>query len=354
MTATQRTIARVRRRLTVRYALGVLGYATLAAAVAAVAVLLTMQWSDRHGPAWAYALPFGAAVAITLGLAMTRRWETGRIASLIDERLRLKDTLGTSLYVTELEQDERTEQVAAEAERRSAGASGPDLRAAFPVLPQRGGRRRAWAAAAGVMLVFTALAFDPLGLRGRDAARAAEQEAAKQRAAAVTEALVEAADEVRAINEPRQRDDGEGGEAGEALDPAELDERLDAILARRDLTNPEDRRAAEAEVSDLQERFAKRVEREREKQDRLQNAMSPLDAGERGPADDFAKALRRGDFEEARRELSGLAKDAADGDLSEAEQERLTEQLESLSEQLAEQAAAQEQSVEREREEVQG
>ena len=132
MTATQRTIARVQRRLTLRFALGVLGYATLAAAVAALAVLLAMQWNDRHWPAWAYALPFGGAVLITLGLAMTRRWEAGRIASLIDERLSLKDTLGTSLYVADLEPDGRTAQVAAEAERRAAGTAGPDLRAAFP------------------------------------------------------------------------------------------------------------------------------------------------------------------------------------------------------------------------------
>ena len=350
MTATQRTITRVRRRLTLRFALGVLGYAMLAAAVVAVAVLVAMQWSDRHWPAWAYTLPFGGAVLVTAVLALTRRWGTLRVAQLADERLHLKDTLGTSLYVAELEADERTAHVAGEAERRAAGASRADLRAAFPLLPRRGGR--AWAAAVGVMLVFTVLAFDPFGLRDRVEAGAAERDLVEQRAAAVAEALVEAAEEARAINEPQERDDGEGGEAGEALDPADLDERLDAILTRRDLTNPENRRAAEAEVSDLQERFAERVERERQKQDRLENAMSPLDPGERGPADDFTKALRRGDFEEARRELAGLAKDAADGELGEGEKQRLTEQLESLSDQLEEQAAAQERSVERDREEL--
>ena len=350
MTATQRTIARTRRRLAVRYGLGVLGYAVLAAAVAAVAALLTMQWSDRHWPAWAYAVPFGGAVLVTVALAVARRWETGRVASLIDERLGLKDTLGTSLYVADLEPDERTRQVAAEAERRAAGTDRADLRAAFPLMPRQGGR--AWAAAAGLMLIFTGLAFDPLGLRDRGEAEAAERQASERRAAAVTEALVEAADEARRIEEPKDPDEREGGEAGEALDPAELDERLDAILARRDLTNPEDRRAAEAEVSDLQERFAEQVERERRKQDRLQNAMSPLDPGERGPADEFARALRRGDFDEARRELAGLAQDAADGELSEGEEQRLAEQLETLSDQLAEQAAAQEQSADRERDEL--
>ncbi len=121
------------------------------------------------------------------------------------------------------------------------------------------------------------------------------------------------------------------------------------MLARRDLTNPEDRRKTQAEVSSIQERFEQKTRQQQERVDALQNMLSPLDAGERGPADRFTAALRRADFQAAQQEIARLSDQLKNGDLTEDQKQRLGEQLASLSEQLQdmadEQAEQQQQSL---------
>src|SRR5690606_9526938 len=80
-----------------------------------------------------------------------------------------------------------------------------------------------------------------------------------------------------------------------------------ASLTQRDLMNPEYRQKAAAKMSAVEEKLASAEQQKAKEFESLQNALSRLDAGEPGPADRFADALRRGDFEAAKAALQSLA-----------------------------------------------
>ncbi|MBB6430319.1 hypothetical protein [Algisphaera agarilytica] len=334
MTATQRTIGRARRRLVGQTTLRALGWSLLlASAVAAAAVVATQSFGVRL-EWWAYATLGGVALLVAILVGVMRRPEPDAVAVLVDDRLNLKDKLGTSLYAVTLDDNELTRQVIDDAERAAASAN---VGEAFPVRPTK-----VWAWALGGAAVVALLTLDPLGLYDSALQRA---EAAKVQAAEAQELeellaqAKEEAEKLAAEDEPEAQD-----EDAAAMDPAELEEQLEALLTQKDLSNPEDQREAAAEVSDLQEKFEEAVAQQQAAVEALQNTMSQIDPGETGPADRFADALRRGDFSQAQEELAKLADELQAGDLSESQQEALAEQMSQLSEQL-EQLAEQQQDM---------
>ena len=127
----------------------------------------------------------------------------------------------------------------------------------------------------------------------------------------------------------------------EAMDPEALSERLTAMLSQRDLTNPEDRQAAAAEVSDLHDLAEEQAQAREKEVQTLENLMSGVDAGEPGPATEFGNAMRRSDFEQARQELTKMSDALENGSLSDAQQQQMAEQLSAMGEQLAQRAEAQ-------------
>ncbi|MEM9881731.1 MAG: hypothetical protein AAF800_02290 [Planctomycetota bacterium] len=337
MTATQRTIGRARRRLTGHAALRGLGWAWLVVAALVAIAASTLHYLGLAAPWWAYAAAAGAALLVTGLVAWACRPDAEQVAVLIDKRLELKDRLGTSLYAAKLDDSELTRQVIDDAEQAAGTAA---VGRAFPVRPTK-----VWVATLTVAAIAAVLAFDPLGLQLMAAERAEAKRLAAQQAEELEEALAQAQAEAERLAE--ESGDAEQNNADpDAMDPAELSDRLEAMLTQRDLSNPEDQREAAAEISDLQERFEQSVEQQRAEVEALQNAMSQLDAGETGPADDFADALRRGDFAEAQQQLAELAAAMQDGDLSESQQDQLAQQMQQLSDQLDALAEQQQQLAE--------
>jgi len=332
MTATQRILGRARRRLTGQLTLRALGWSLLiASAFAAAAVIATQSFGVRL-EWWAYAALGGAALLVALLVGATRRPDTDDVAVMVDDRLKLKDKLGTSLYAATLDDNELTRQVIDDAERAAASAN---VGQAFPVRPTK-----VWGWALASVAVVALLTLDPLGLYDSALQRAEAAKAQAEEAKQLEELLAEAKKETEQLAEDAE----ERNDDAAALDAADLDEQLEAMLTQRDLSNPEDQREAAAEVSDLQEKFEEQIAQKQAAVEALQNTMSQLDPAETGPADPFADALRRGDFSAAQEELAKLADEMEAGDLSENQKQAAAQQMAQLSQQL-EQLAQQQQNL---------
>lgn len=337
MTATQRTLGRARRRLVGQATLRGLGWALLLASTVAAAAVVTLHFFGIDAEWWLYASLAGAALLVALLVAVIRRPSEKSVAVMVDDRLKLKDSLGTSLYAATLDDSELTRRVIDDAEHAAATAK---VGEAFPVRPTK-----VWGWTLASFAVVALLALDPFGLQDAALQRAEAKQAQLEEAKEIEELLAEAKkDAEEAAEDPEARD--EDAAAEEAMDAEDLDKQLEAMLTQRDLSNPEDQREAAAEVSDLQEKFEEQIAQKQAAVEALQNTMSQLDAGERGPVDKFADALRRGDFSAAQQELAELADDIESGDLSESQKQQMAEQMQSLGEQLAEMAQQQKQLAE--------
>src|SRR5690606_1979335 len=69
--------------------------------------------------------------------------------------------------------------------------------------------------------------------------------------------------------------------------------------------------------------------------DQMRQALSKIDDMERGPAGSMVKAMQKGDFAEAEKQVKALADKLREGKLSEQDQHELKKQIESLRDQLA-------------------
>lgn len=332
MQAIRRSIARARVRIAVQGWVTAMGWLTLAGLGIAGGMLLTDRLLAVPIPLWSYGVVAGVVILAAAARALLRVPSTDHVAALIDDRLHLKDRLGTALYAESIAADPFAKHVMDDAERTAAATK---INRAFPVRP---GAVWGWvlplAAVLAVMAVFVPADLD---LLGRDARRQ-QQRRAQEQAQVARQQIVEA----KALIE-EAADESDLREA----DPAEILKEL-ASLTRRDLTNPELRSQAAAELSAVKERLAASRRDKREQFRSLQNQLSRLDAGTPGPADRFADALRRGDFAAAQRELERLAQQIDRGELPQSQQQALRQQLQNMSKQLqqmAQNAAARQQQT---------
>jgi hypothetical protein len=345
MTATRRILGRARRRLMLIRGLRVTAILLTAAATLAAGYLVWTQWSDRATAWWVLAALAGAAVLGGAAVAWLTRPDDKTVAVRLDDQLELKDKLGTSLFVQSLDQQSPWgSRVQDDAE---AAARGLKVGPAFPLRPTR-----SWGVAVLAVAVAGALGFDPFGVRDWANERRADALAERQRAEQIQQTLATAAEQVAAAQQADPPEDRAEGSGGEAIDPDDLEARLEALLTDRDLSDPEDQREAAAEVSDLQQRFAELAEQKQSEAEAVRNALSPLETSERGPADRFTDALRRGDFRGAQQELGRLADELASNDLSPAQEQRLAEQMGELAEQLEQIEQQQREEAQRQREAV--
>jgi len=348
MTAIQRTLVKARLRLLMQRGLRLTGWGVLVMAGLAAVALVVAQALGVVVPGVWYGWAAGGVLAVALVLGALVAW-WGRpgddtVAVRVDELLGLKDALGTGRFAASLEADGRGGAVAQhvhdDAEAVAGGVTKVSLRRAFPVAPTR-----VWGWALGVVTVVAVLTLDPMGLVERATNRNADAAVAQATAEAARDALEEAQQAAAQLAEAEEPETPKGGDLPEALDPEALSDRLTAMLSQRDLTNPEDRRAAAAEVSDLRDLAAQQAERREKEVQALENLMSGVDAGEPGPASDFAEAMRRSDFEQARQELTKLGDALENGTLSEAQQQRMAEQLSAMADQLQQRADQQQQQA---------
>jgi hypothetical protein len=329
MNAVRNAIKRTRRRVFVDRWLRTLGWLALAWVGIALSILLADRLASLTLPVnlwWTFGVPAGVLFMLAPILAWMRRPDEKSTAGMIDERLGLKDSLGTAIYVETLKDNPFAHQVQQDANRL---ASKTRLDEAFTI---RLGAGWGYAAPAGAVLAllvaFLPAGLDLLGLNEREA----EQQFQQAQAEEAQRQILEANTLVRNVKTSES-------ELVEA-DPDDILKDL-ASLTQRDLTNPDFRRETIAKLADVQEKLAAAEQAKHQQIQTVKNQMSRLDPGKRGPADRFADAMRRGDFEAAQKELQRLA-DGLEG-MPAAEKNALQQQLQNMADQVKQMAAQQKQ-----------
>ncbi|MEO0965404.1 MAG: hypothetical protein AAFY08_09810 [Planctomycetota bacterium] len=291
MASIERAIGRARRRMLMQRWLDRLAWALAAGLGAALLALLADRLMAVPVPVAAYGVIGGLAVLIALIAGYVGRPGEQDAAVRIDAGLGLKDRLGTALYLQQSKADHPMAQsVVRDAEQAATSAV---VSRATPI-----GVGRSWWVPVGLGAVFAAVWFvPPMDLLAIDQQRqaAAEEE---QRAEEAERRIVNAQALVKQM-------DTQEGELNEA-DPTDLFTEL-ASLTRRDLSNPDVKRKTLEQLDSVQDRLKQAADAKEQEFKTLQNQMSQIDAGRPGPADRFADAMRRGDFEAAQRELQQIA-----------------------------------------------
>ena len=277
-----------------------------------------------------YAVVAGLALLIAPVAAWVRRPDRATVAAMIDHRLKLKDRLATALYAVTLTHDPFARRVIEDA---SAAANDLHIREGFALRLHRvwgyvppAGRDPgcSWA-----LLVPQA---DLLGINAAALAAAPNRPSPSKPTEQVGQ-VVAAIQKLHATTPELKENEGD----------ADLQQQL-AEMTQADLRDPEMRKNIAAKLSDVDSKLGQAADQKQQQFQPLQNAMSRLGPMVPGPADRFADALRRGDFDSACRELDQLAKSAAS--MSEADKQALAQQLKNLADQLNQAAkdAAQQQA----------
>ncbi|MCC7408451.1 MAG: hypothetical protein IT442_10290 [Phycisphaeraceae bacterium] len=312
------------------------------ALLAAIGIVLhrIQLWDSSAWPMvdpWkALAITLAAILLVSLGagvlVALLTRRSPVAVAGLIDHRLELKDRFGSALYCKPRAQDDPfAEQVFTDAREKARDLAGSSqLRQAFALhLP------RHWMGSALITLLAVSLFLflptdlDPFGL----AAARAEQAAAQRQAAEARENIAKAQETLEQLKQLVVSNN-----TTQSLEMAKLQAQLQE-LTERNLDQPRTQRQLTAEVSAVHDQLASLAQQQEKQLQPLETAMSQLDPKTTGPADAFADALRRGDFQAAAAALDQLT--AQMPNLSDEEKDSLKQQIENLSQQLQSAAAEQ-------------
>ncbi len=335
MTNVQRSIAQARLRIFLQSWLTMLGWLSLGGLLLGGLLMLAARLVGVPVPGASYLVTVGFVLVVAPLVAWGRRPGADVTATVIDHRLNLKDRLGTALYAEAIRDNEFAAQVVEDAEDT---ASKLHLRDGFPIQLRKVWHYVPLVAALVAMLAAFVPQMDLLGWRSARAQRLAQQTQART-----------ARDEVVRVIEAFQK--------LPPTDPELVDQDLfDAMktlaeLTRQDLSNPKMRQEAAAKLSAVQDKLAKQIEQTEQEFRSVKNTMSRLDAKQPGPADEFADALRRGDFEAAQAALEQLAQ-SLDG-MTPQQKQALQQQLQNMSQQLQQMAQQQAQQAAQARQQMQ-
>lgn len=284
-------------------------------------------------PLWVYGAVAVLAVALAPVLAWSSRPSLAQAATLIDERLHLKDQLATALYAESMTGDSFAGYVVAEAQRSASTIS---VAEAFPVRLQRvWGYVPVIGVLVMVLCVFLAHSQpDPFGLRLAKQNRQDDSASTDQ----AEHHIVKARALIHDLNT-------EESLVTKEIDPLRLLNEL-ASLSRHDLNNLQGKRDAVVKLSDIQEKLAVATDTKQREVQAMHNAMSRLDTEQDGPADRFADALRRSDYQAAAAELGELV--GRIKQMSDQQKIALRQQFQNLQnqlQQLAQQQIQQDQQI---------
>lgn len=316
-------IARAARRLLIgawiRYAVVLLtvalGLAVVARGTQKLAPVVTIQW------AWVLPALIAAGLVAALVIALARRPRTLDVARTVDERAGLRESLSTALCV----QDEDGPWSRAIVDDAGARARRVIVKDAVPV---RAPANTWWvvAAGAGLLAVWWLPVRDLTGMLARKQAAEAERQQVKEVAAQ--------------IDETQKKIDEILSKAGVEIEKNDED--------TEDLFNPkqvervsaeEMQRAAIKKLTELSDKLEeKRNGEEGMTFDAIQDAMKRLEQPEPGPATEMSRAMARGDFAEAKKQLEQLAEQIKSGEMSEEQKQQLQKQAEKMSEALGQMA----------------
>lgn len=269
---------------------------------------IPVEW----GAAWVSAL--ATALVSSVAWVLLHRRSRLEVARVIDDVGALKETLSTALCVQNSD-DPWSRAAVAQAERAAGGVR---LRGILPVHV-----RRWWAPlllAALFLVAGLTPQLDLLGFIKKAQAADAERVQLDEARADAQSAEQEIRRALTGIDDAAVRELTESGPEPASPQPrTPLEIRLDAI---KKLTSANDR------LNSLRESDKALA------MEALRKKMAELRQPRGEELSEFASALQKGDFAEARKQLEQVAENLAKGDLSEEQKAALQEQLQSLSEQL--------------------
>lgn len=325
-------IARTRRRIYFDSWLRTLGWLALVWVGLAAGVLLAERLLSLAVPVpqvWVFGVLGGVLFLMAPMIALSRQPNEAASAAMMDDRLGLKDSLGTALYAETLKDDPFARQVLEDADKLASKTRVDD---AFKIgLGAGWGYALPAGAVWALMFVFVPSGLDFFGVN--------QQREEQQQQQAQTEEVQRQILEANALLKEVETNESELTEA----DPDEVFKEL-ASLSKRDLTNPDFRKETISKLATVQEKLAAAEQAKQQQIKTAKSQMSKLDPGTRGPADRFADALRRGDFEAAQKELQRLTEGF--DSMPPGEKEALKQQLENMSDQLEDMAEQQEKAKE--------
>ena len=266
-------------------------------------------------------LTFLIAAGVTLVCAliwsMLRRPNEDQVARQVDDRAGLRETISTALCVDE-NKDSWSRAIVSDA---ASCAQRVVINDAMPIE-----RPKYWpmpvAAALAILAIWWVPATDVTGLLAK------KQQAQAQQAKT---------EEVKAIvNDTQKMIEEIKSQTG--LDLETLgDETADELTATdTQMVDPEEiARSAIKELTTLSDKLdEKRNDESGATFDAIKDMTRKLNAPKPGPASEMARAMARGDFGEAKKQLEEMAEAINDGSMSEEDKQQAAEQLEAMKEQL--------------------
>jgi chemotaxis protein histidine kinase CheA len=324
MDAIQKQVRRAQWRLALQRFVGVLGWCWFVTLLLALVLIVAgkLRWLEVEPWIW-------GAGALGLGLVAAGVWVTFARQSAIDaaieidHRFGLKERVSSAVALSPEERDSEAGRALIEDALRRADRIDVDER--FRVRP---GRPLLLPLLPALTALLVAVLVSPAAVENpAEAGDPAAVETAVKKAGA---ALAQKLEEQRKEAEKRDLKDAE-----------QLFKKLEQ--GTKDLAEKSqgDRKKALVELNDL----AKELEKQREKlggADQVKNQLRQLkNLNEEGPADKMAKAISRGDFQEAMKELEKLKQDVAGGQLNEKQKAELARQMEEMKDKLEKLAQAQ-------------
>lgn len=295
-------------------------------AIALGAVLITRIVERTFGlvrtfePVWPKIFiwaPVGVVVVSLLWAFLRRRNEL-KVARELDERAGLRESLSTALCV-EKNPDPWAKAVI---ETATTKARGVNVSAALPYETPRAWPWPIGVATALMILWMTLPVFDVMGLFKKQKAKEEKEQQVVQVKAELQEKNQKLQEALKKIQNSNNLLDDKGEEGKESHENA------------KDLDPEAMRRSAVKQLTDLSERLEKMKEGDKAAQvEAMKEAMKQLKT-EKGPMEEFSKALSRGDFGKAEQQLEQLQKQMADGNMSDEQKEQAKKQLESMAQQL--------------------
>ncbi len=296
-------------------------------ALGALALLVERLFAIWVGGPWPILVL--AVTGVTAGIiwSLFRRQDDTYVAVALDERLGLKDRIASALhFVGQADKHPFARQIVDEAESAATLAK---LEKCFPYKAPK-----AWAWVPVLLVLAAGLYYfvdqrDLLGIQARRDQAVAQQQQAQVIDENVQEVL-KAVKQVQATLPPTD----------EPLDKATDEPLAKAGTMGENANKPESNKEAIAELSDLQEKLDKTASQADKEVTALKNALTNIQTGQ-GPADQFADALRRGDFDAAQSALQQLAQNTAG--MSANEKQAVADQLNNIGQQLQQMAQQQQQ-----------
>ncbi|MGV3484427.1 MAG: hypothetical protein ACO1RT_08415 [Planctomycetaceae bacterium] len=321
MSPIENKVRAARRRLVLGRFAGQLCW-TLAVAwlVAGIAIALGAFWSPPSDlPAWSLAW-IAASSGIAALVAAVWCWSTRpsllSVASEIDQRFATKQRLGSVLAMREPERQSAMGKALIEDAARRAETL--QIAEKFRLSPTRLG----WLPAGSAVLVAMAFFIGPAVTTSASGKPTTEMLAQAEQLKKSTEVLK------KKLSDQRKK-----AEAAGLKDAAEMFTRLEADVEKLEKRDTIDPKQALIAINDLKKQLD-----ERRKQlgspESMRQTLAKMSESEKGPAESIVKAMKEGDFEQAKEQAKALAEKIRNQQLTPEEKKALQAQVEKLRDQM--------------------